>query len=119
MATNTEYTIRHIRDVCAGDHICCLCNNDEEKWQVLGEFFQKGYERKEKMVFVRERSTPEEIVKELEKGWIPEIQQCIENGQFTITHYSEVYLANGGFEPNKMITTLATETEKAIHEGYP
>lgn len=113
------YTLRQLCDVCAGDHVCYLCTSDEEKWQVLGEFYQKGHERKEKMVYLYERSNPEEIVKKLEEGWIKEIRVCVEKGQFRMVHFSEVYIQDGEFEPSKMIALLNAQTELALSEGYP
>lgn len=47
----SPYTVRHLRDVCGGDHVCYLCKSEEEKWRVLCQYFQVGLERNEKVVF--------------------------------------------------------------------
>ncbi len=115
----SPYPLRQLSDVCAGDHICCLCQNDEEKWKVLGEFFKCGHERKEKLIFFRECSTEIDIVNQLENSGFLQVRECISTGQFSIKHYSEVYLLDGIFDPNKMVSSLSTETAKSVEEGYP
>jgi hypothetical protein len=45
------YTVRHLGDVCGGDHVCYFCQSDEEKWRVLCQFYKKGLENNEKMMF--------------------------------------------------------------------
>lgn len=118
MTTPSSYTLRNLSDICAGDHICCLCNNDEEKWQVLCDFYKRGFERKEKMMFLRRASTPDEVINQLELGGLEGIREGIAKGQFQMKHYSEVYLLNGVFDPNRMIKSLSEETAQALAEGY-
>jgi hypothetical protein len=49
----SPYTVRHLGDLCGGDHICYLCTSDEEKWRVLGDYYKVGLEKNEQMVFVQ------------------------------------------------------------------
>lgn len=116
--TTTTYQVRHLGDVCGGDHICYLCQSDDEKWRVLSEFYRVGLEKNDKMMYFLNETSAETVIKLLEEGGVTGIRDCAERGQFTARHYSEVYITNGVFTPEDMVARLALETEKCLVEGY-
>lgn len=92
----STYSMRHLQDVCGGDHICFLCASNEERWRVLGEFYSKGVENNEKMMFFNHNMSCDFIINGL-KTKVPTICEKVASGQFQILHYTEVYLTNGKF----------------------
>lgn len=84
----------------------------------MAEFFRVGYQRNEKMLFLRQVSTQEEVIQHLEEGGFENIREIVAKGQFAIKHYTESYLVNGEFEPDTMMENLGVETDNAVAEGY-
>src|SRR6185503_14014843 len=47
-----------------------------------------------------------------------EVESLVSSGQLMILTAKEAYLRDGQFDPEKMITLLGEETDKALAEGY-
>lgn len=97
MPSSASYNLRHLGDVCGGDHVCFLCNSVDEKWRVLSEFYSTGLKNNEKILFFQHNTPVEEALQKLEEGGITEIRECAKSGQFQVLHYTEVYTVNGVF----------------------
>lgn len=116
--THSTYNVRKLGDVCGGDHVCYLCQSDEEKWKVLGEFYRVGIERNEKMMFFQHNDSEENVLHLLEEAGGVELREFVKTGQFTIKHYHDVYFKDGEFTPENMVGLLSEETNKCLVEGY-
>ena len=100
-----------------GDHYCGIYRSDEDHRAIIVDFVRDGVLRNEKMVYVVNLQTSEQLRATLEQAGIG-VADLIDRGQLVIMTAREAYLRDGQFVPNKMIELLREETDKALAEGY-
>jgi hypothetical protein len=100
-----------------GDHYCGIYRTDEDHRAIIVDFVRDGVARGEKMFYLVNLQTAEQLRSTLSGAGIP-VDELIEKGQLVIMTANEAYLRDGQFEPGKMIQLLGEETDKAIAEGY-
>ena len=115
MDSNEKYFLKFVQNLGPGDHICCIYESEEDHKRVFTSFVKEGLKKKEKVFYVIEHNSKEYI-----KGYFLDepVERYIENGQFSILTSDEVYLRDGFFDPERMVSLLRSETEKALKEGY-
>ena len=101
----------------AGDHLCCLFESDEEHRALLSPFMRQGLERYEKIVYIVDDHTAEQVLAYLSEEGI-EVSQFLQSGQLTILSSDESYVEKGVFEPERMVALLQAQTACAAGEGY-
>jgi two-component system, sensor histidine kinase PdtaS len=99
------------------DHLCLIYESSDE-WRFAAiPFILIGLKRNEKCIYVVDSHTSNQI-----RGFL--IQEGIDakaleqSGQLVMLRESEAYTKDGSFDPDKMISLLARETQRAIAEGY-
>jgi PAS domain S-box-containing protein len=113
----SENPIKKIADLQPGDHLCCIYETDEEHRNVLTPFIREGLEANQKVIYIVDANTAEEILDYLrEIDFNPE--PYLEEGQLVLMTGKESYVKGGTFDPDAMIDMLKRETEKALEEGY-
>ncbi|MFW9990843.1 MAG: MEDS domain-containing protein [Candidatus Odinarchaeota archaeon] len=101
-----------------GDHLCCLYNTEEEHQRVLTSFILDGLKKGEKVFYIVDFHSIDRIKEYIkDEGFDPE--PYISKGQLVFLTRDESYLKEGIFDPDRMISILESETEKALVEGYP
>lgn len=100
-----------------GDHYCGIYRNDEDQRAVTIDFVRDGISRNEKMFYLVNVQSAEDLRATLKDAGI-DAEQLIESGQLVIMTAKEAYLRDGQFDPDRMIQLLSDETDKAIAEGY-
>ncbi len=100
-----------------GDHLCCIYETEEEHRQVITPFLIKGLKQHEKILYIVDIHSAESILKYLRKEGI-NVHYYLNCEQLVILSGHESYVQQGAFDPDKMITLLKSETEKAIAQGY-
>jgi hypothetical protein len=100
-----------------GDHYCGIYRTDEDQRAIIIDFVREGVSRNEKMFYLVNLQTAEQLRDTLAKAGI-EVDRLIETGQLVIMTAKEAYLREGQFDPDKMIKLLGEETDKALAEGY-
>lgn len=111
------YTLRRLSDVCGGDHICFLCSSNAERWRVLGEFYKKGLENNEQMMFFKNNLHEDTVLDGLQ-FFIPSIREVYARDQFQIINYTDVYFNDGKFDSKALVARLITKVDNSLVEGY-
>ena len=101
----------------AGDHLCCLYASEEEHRALLSPFIRQGLERYEKVVYLVDDHTTEQILNYLDADGV-EVDPYLNRRQLTVLSSDESYLVEGVFDPERMVARLRSETERAVAEGY-
>jgi DNA-binding CsgD family transcriptional regulator len=108
---------RTVRGLVFGDHLCAIFETEEEYRFWITPFIRQGLERGEKVLYIFDAHTSEEILHYLRDDEV-ETESYLESGQLIILASHEVYMGEGGFDPDAMITLLRHETEQALNEGF-
>ncbi len=106
-----------IKDLKPGDHLCCLYRTEEEHRSLFTPFLRQGLEQHEKVVYIVATHTAKDILDYLRDDGV-KVETYLASGQLSILAAHETYLRDGFFDPDRMITLLKTETERALAEGY-
>ncbi len=112
-----EHDVKEIGDLRPGDHLCCLFETEEEHRALVTPYILQGLERGEKVVYIVDAHTSEEILKYLESDRI-EVQACLASGQLSILTRDDSYMREGTFDPDGIISLLRSDTDLAIEQGY-
>ena len=111
------YSSDKIKDLKPGDHLCCLYRTEEEHMSLFTPFLRQGLEQHEKVVYIVDTHTAKAVLDYLRNDGV-EVDTYLKSGQLSILTVHETYMRAGIFDPDRMITLLKTETERALAEGY-
>ena len=100
-----------------GDHLCCIYETDEEHRALLTPYLRQGLERNEKVVYIVDARTAETVLGYLREDGL-EPRPYLDKGQLVILTVSDAYMREGAFIPDRMISFLRQETDRAVAEGY-
>ena len=100
-----------------GEHLCCLYASEEEHRALLSPFIRQGLERYEKVVYMVDDHTAEQILSYLDADGV-EVDPYLNRRQLTVLSSADSYLLAGVFDPERMVALLRSETERAVAEGY-
>ncbi|MDO5836257.1 MAG: PAS domain S-box protein [Methanobacterium sp.] len=112
-----RYHTYEIKDLKAGDHLCCLYKNNEEHKTLLTSYMRYGLEKNEKVLYIADSHTSDTVLNYLRDDGL-EVESYLDSGQLIIQTVNQSYLVRGVFDPDSMINMLSQETEKALQEGY-
>jgi hypothetical protein len=101
----------------SGDHYCGIYRTDEDHRAIIVDFVREGMRKNEKMFYIVNLQTAEQLKQTLREAGL-DAEALINKGQLVIYTAKESYLKNDQFDPDKMITLLGEETDKALAEGY-
>ncbi|RYZ06125.1 MAG: hypothetical protein EOO73_17095 [Myxococcales bacterium] len=101
----------------AGDHYCGIYRTDEDYRSVLVDFVRQGVTRHEKLFYIVNLQSASQLKETLATAGV-DVEQLAARGQLVIMTAKEAYLKEGLFDPDKMVTLLREETNKALAEGY-
>lgn len=111
-------TLSAVAHMGPGDHYCGIYRTDEEKRAFVVDFVRDGVSRGEKVVYLVNVQTPEQLKVTLSAAGI-DVDRLLETGQLQILSAIDTYLEEGEFDPDKMVELLRAETDKALAEGFP
>lgn len=100
-----------------GDHYCGVYRTDADKLAFVVDFVREGITRNEKMVYIVNVQTPDQLRVTLGDAGV-DVDRLLVSGQLQIMSAQEAYLKGGEFDPIKMVDLLREETDQAIAEGY-
>jgi PAS domain S-box-containing protein len=115
--TREDSHIRSMSDLRPGDHLCCIYGSEEEHRALITAFLRQGLERGEKVVYIVDYHTAEEVLGYLERDGIG-ARPYLDSDQLSILTVDDAYMKEGVFDPDGMIALLRGKTEKATAEGY-
>jgi len=111
------YSHDKIKDLKPGDHLCCLYRTEEEHRSLFTPFLRQGLEQHEKVVYIVGTHTAKDVLDYLRDDGV-KVETYLASGQLSILTARETYMRAGMFDPDRMITLLKAETERALAEGY-
>jgi anti-anti-sigma factor len=100
-----------------GDHSCLIYESDEERRAALVEFVKGGLERDERVTYLVGSRSPRDVYDELAQEGV-DGDSASARGQLRVWPADEVYLADGRFEPDRMMERLRQEIDAAQRDGY-
>lgn len=100
-----------------GDHYCGIYSTEEEHRTIITDFLTEGVERGEKMIYIINVQTAEDLRARLLETGI-DVDALIRRGQLVILTTRDAYLRGGQFDPDTMISMLRAEVQKALDDGY-
>lgn len=110
-------TAPSIEQMQPGDHYCGVYRTDEDHRALVTHFVRQGVERNEKMFYIVNAQSAAQLKAMLAAADV-DAEALTGRGQLVILTAKEAYLKDGQFNPDKMITLLQGETDKALDEGY-
>ncbi len=112
-----ESSVTEIADLRPGDHLCCIHKTKKEHRNVVTPFIRGGLEGNQKVIYIVDANTAEEILDYLRNIDYPP-EPYIEKGQLVLLTRDQSYVRGGSFDPDAMIELLEKETKKALEEGF-
>ncbi len=106
-----------IQQLKPGDHLCCIYESQEEWQGLIKPFIGLGLERREKIIYIVDSTTAEKVLRSLLENRL-ESKLYSESGQLIFLNADQAYMQEGIFDPERMISFLQEQTERAINEGY-
>lgn len=97
-------------------HLALFYRSNEPQLAATTAFLVEGLQSGHRCVYLLDVNTAANIKSALRRANI-NVEQRIDAGDFVIRDAKEVYLESG-FDPNKMITTLKTEANASVEDGY-
>jgi PAS domain S-box-containing protein len=100
-----------------GDHLCCLCETDEDRNECSYIFLKEGLQRGEKILLVLEASKEAYLWSDGKESTV-DIQAKRASGQLNILTFEELCWHQRGFNLELAVSGLQAECERAISLGY-
>ncbi len=111
----TNYDLNEEGFDLSGRHICYVFNEDAERLEVMATFLKKGIAANEKLLYLVDAMTPEEMLKSLIEMGV-DIQP--NSPRFTISNAASAYCPSGTFNPDETLARLRCFQQAALEEGY-
>jgi len=94
-----------------------MYETDEEHQAVIVSFLRQGLERGDKVLYIADVHTPEQVMEYLRQDGLPP-EPYLTCGQLVIRTADDTYCRGGGFDPDAMVALVREETQRAVAEGY-
>ena len=104
-------------DLAIGDHLCCMYMTEREHRNILVPFIRDGLEHGDKIFYVVDTRTAEAVLASLDASGVPTSDHLV-SGQLVILESRDTYIQDGIFDPDRMLSMLDTETDKALEQGF-
>jgi hypothetical protein len=99
------------------DHLCLIYETDEQWLNTLEYFLAGGLRRDEKCVYIIDDRTAAQVKESLRSRGL-DIAAAEDRGQFVVLSETETYTSGGRFDPDRMLSMLKNQTDKALSEGF-
>ncbi len=108
---------RKVRDLTPGDHLCGICETQDEYRALVIPFLRRGLEENERVLVIVDANDAVAPLAYLEEEGV-EAGPFLASGQLSILSSDQTYFHNGRFDPESMFTLLRVATERARELGY-
>ncbi|SEF90309.1 anti-anti-sigma factor [Thermomonospora echinospora] len=104
-----------------GDHLSLSYNSDEERRAVLTDYVRDGLRADHKIIYMSDDRPAPAVL-----AWLRDapgaagldLAGAMAGGRFVVRTAEEAYMATGRFDPDEIISLVATEIELALTQGY-
>jgi hypothetical protein len=98
-------------------HVCAFFNSDDEEYRVLLPFIKDGLQCGDKAVHIVNPLQRREHRQRLEKAGI-DLPAAEQRGQFELRSNTEIYLRDGRFDQERMLTMFRDWAGRAPRDGF-
>ena len=99
-------------------HICGFFRTPEEEYHLLLPFIKEGFERGEKAFHVVDPKLRDDHLRRLDSAGI-NVAEAEKSGQFELCNWEQMYLRDGYFDQDRMLTLWRDVLEAAGQHGFP
>lgn len=107
-----------VGDVSWGTHFCQFYQTKKDLTDILIPYFKSGLENNEFCVWITSQPLEVEEAKEAMQKAVPEINIYLEKGQIEIIPYTQGYIKEGGFDPERVVNDWIEKINQALERGY-
>lgn len=100
-----------------GTHICLIYSEEEERRSIISGFIEKGINSGEKVIYMADGTTENEIWDWLKEKGIDIAREDI-GDQLEVVDAEKTYCPKGKFCPSTMLETLRNTYDRAIDSGF-
>ncbi len=104
-----------IGDISWGTHICQFYQTKEDLTDILVPYFKEGLENNEFCLWVTSQPLEVEDAIEALKRVVPYLNANLEKGQIEIISYTDWFLTEGAFDPERVLNGWV---EKLTYASY-
>ncbi len=101
-----------------GTHFCQFYKTKEDLIEILVPYFKAGLEDNEFCMWVTSEPFNEKEVKAAIRKAIPDFEKYLKKGQLEILPYSQWYIRDGSFNPQKVLDGWIDKLNKAFTLGF-
>lgn len=101
-----------------GSHICQLYASRADLLEVLVPYFEAGLLSNEYCIWITSDALPKAEAIAALRAEVPWLDRCVAKGQIDILDCSEWYLAEGGFDGERVCQAWARKLEAATARGF-
>lgn len=116
MATTSKVTLAGSSLGCPC-HVCALYGHAEEQYGALLPFLKEGIEAGDRVISFVDPAEREERRNRLRHAGI-DVEASERNGQLEISAWDEIYLTDGGFDPDAMLGLVQETINKGRQLGF-
>ena len=99
-------------------HICGFFRSPEEEYHLLLPFIKEGFERGEKAFHVVDPKLRDDHLRRLNSAGI-NVSEAEKSGQFELCNWEQMYLADGYFDQDRMLSLWQEVLAAAGQSGFP
>lgn len=100
-----------------GIHVCAIYQNKDEQFSSLVPFFQEGFKKHERCLYIFDENTPEEIAANIQSSAPnPHTQDAPAGLEIVSSH--ETYMKDGSFDSDKMLSLVKEKIITSLQQGY-
>ncbi len=115
--SNSDLINNEIQRLKIHDHVCFLYESPQEWKTCISAFLKAGLEQGEKCCYIYDTHHARDVRAALKAEGV-DTAAAESSGKLMIIHGHNVYMKDGAFNPDRVISFLISETEKAIAAGF-
>lgn len=104
-------------DLRAGDHVCYIYEDPAEQLKNISKFLADGFSKKERVIYVFEHSSPEQLDEAISKHGI-DVKKEHERGALIYLSKHETYLVGGKFDSEAIIGRWRDLARQTVADGF-
>jgi signal transduction histidine kinase len=112
-----DHLAQELADLRHGDHVCLPYETDGERDQATVRFIADGITRGERCIYVLEADQHDAWLRTLTRSGI-DAGRAIQRGALWLRTPPEVYLREGGFDPDDTLAFLQSLIDRALADGF-
>jgi hypothetical protein len=101
-----------------GTHFCQFYQTKEDLMDILVPYFKEGLENNELCVWIISQPLEVEEAKEALRRAVPYFDVYLQKGQIEIIPYTQGYIKEGIFDPERAVNSCVEKINQALARGY-